>query len=61
MKQVDIFDLYEGEHLEAGKKSIAYHLIYQDPEKTLKDDEVEASYQQIVQAVTDKYNGHVRS
>lgn len=60
VKQVDIFDLYEGEHLEAGKKSIAYHLIYQDPEKTLKDDEVEASYQQIVQAVTDKYNGHVR-
>ncbi|MHA6252076.1 phenylalanine--tRNA ligase subunit beta [Oceanobacillus sp. CAU 1775] len=61
VKQVDIFDVYEGEHLEEGKKSIAYHLVYQDPEKTLKDDEVEASYQQVVKAVADKYNGYVRS
>lgn len=58
---VDIFDVYEGEHLEEGKKSIAYHLIYQDPEKTLKDDEVDASYQEIVKAVADKFNGYVRS
>jgi len=61
VKQVDIFDVYEGEHLDEGKKSIAYHLIYQDPEKTLKDDEVEASYEEIVKAVGDKFGGYVRS
>lgn len=61
VKQVHIFDVYQGEHLENGKKSIAYHLIYQDPEKTLKDDEVETSYQEIVKAVADKFNAYVRS
>lgn len=61
VKQVNIFDVYQGEHLEAGKKSIAYHIIYQDPEKTLKDEEVEASYQKIVKAVADKFNGYIRS
>jgi phenylalanyl-tRNA synthetase beta chain len=60
VKSIEIFDLYEGEHLEPGKKSIAYHLVYQDPEKTLKDKEVEASYQEIVQAVSDKFNAYVR-
>lgn len=52
VKRVDIFDVYQGEHLPEGKKSIAYHLVYQDPEKTLTDEEVEASYKQIVDAVT---------
>ena len=61
VKQVDIFDVYEGEHLDEGKKSIAYHLIYQDPEKTLKDDEVEASYEEIVKAIGEKFGGYVRS
>lgn len=61
VKSVAVFDVYEGEHLEAGKKSIAYHLVYQDPEKTLKDEEVEASYQEIVKAISDEFNGYVRS
>lgn len=61
VQSVEIFDLYEGEHLETGKKSIAYHLVYQDPEKTLKDEEVEASYQEIVKAVESQFNGYVRS
>lgn len=61
VKQVDIFDVYQGEHLEEGKKSIAYHLLYQDPEKTLKDDEVETSYEEIVKAVAEKFSGYVRS
>ena len=61
VKKVDIFDVYQGEHLEQGKKSIAYHLLYQDPEKTLKDDEVETSYEKIVKAVAEKFSGYVRS
>lgn len=61
VKQVDIFDVYEGENLEEDKKSIAYHLLYQNPERTLKDEEVDASYEEIVKAVAQKYNGYVRS
>src|SRR5699024_8093253 len=51
VKKVNIFDVYQGDNLTEGKKSIAYSLLYQHPEKTLKDDEVEASYQTIIEAV----------
>ncbi|WP_042146267.1 phenylalanine--tRNA ligase subunit beta [Paucisalibacillus sp. EB02] len=61
VKQVNVFDLYKGENLPEGKKSVAYNLLYQDPEKTLVDEEVEKSYQEIIQAVNEKYNAYVRS
>lgn len=61
VKSVEIFDVYEGEHLPEGKKSIAYHLIYQDPEKTLTDEEVENSYHAIVKAVHEQYGAEIRS
>ncbi|GAB3064915.1 phenylalanine--tRNA ligase subunit beta [Virgibacillus ainsalahensis] len=61
VKQVQIFDVYQGENVAEGKKSIAYSLLYQHPEKTLKDEEVEESYQKVVETVNSKYNAYVRS
>jgi len=61
VKNVQVFDVYKGENLPEGKKSIAYSLHYQDTEKTLKDDEVEQSYQHIVSTVNAKFNAYVRS
>src|SRR5699024_8420634 len=61
VKNVQVFDVYKGENLPEGKKSIAYSLHYQDPEKTLKDDEVEQSYQRIVSTVNEKFNAYVRT
>ncbi|SET43906.1 phenylalanyl-tRNA synthetase beta subunit [Oceanobacillus limi] len=60
VKQVQIFDLYKGDNLPEGKKSVAYNLLYQDPEKTLKDDEVEESFQKIIQTVNDIFDAYVR-
>jgi len=61
VKHVQIFDMYEGEHVPEGKKSVAYNLLYQDPDKTLTDDEIEESYQKIVEAVNEKFGAYVRS
>ncbi|RKQ37958.1 phenylalanine--tRNA ligase subunit beta [Oceanobacillus halophilus] len=61
VKHVQIFDVYQGENVPEGKKSIAYSLLYQDPNKTLKDNEVEESYEKIVEAVNSKFNAYVRS
>ncbi|WP_174613989.1 phenylalanine--tRNA ligase subunit beta [Virgibacillus ihumii] len=61
VQNVHIFDVYKGEHLEEGKKSIAISLLYQDAEKTLKDNEVEQSYQEIVGKVNDQFDAYVRS
>ncbi|MBU8905119.1 phenylalanine--tRNA ligase subunit beta [Desertibacillus haloalkaliphilus] len=40
LKDVYLFDLYQGEHMEEGKKSLAFSLKYYDPERTLTDEEV---------------------
>lgn len=61
VKEVSIFDVYQGEHMEEGKKSVAYRLLYQDPSRTLKDDEVDASYQEIIEKVNNQFGSYVRS
>ncbi|WP_152654801.1 phenylalanine--tRNA ligase subunit beta [Oceanobacillus sp. CFH 90083] len=61
VKEVSIFDVYQGEHMEEGKKSVAYRLLYQDPSRTLKDDEVDASYQAIIEKVNKQFGSYVRS
>ena len=48
LKQVQLFDHYEGEHLEDGKKSLAFSLTYLDPEKTLRDTDVEEIHQVVL-------------
>lgn len=37
---IELFDYYEGENIEDGKKSLAYNLVFNDANKTLRDDEV---------------------
>lgn len=61
VKEVSIFDVYQGEHMEEDKKSVAYRLLYQDPSRTLKDDEVDASYQGIIEKVNNQFGSYVRS
>jgi phenylalanyl-tRNA synthetase beta chain len=47
--QVDLFDLYQGDPIPAGKKSLAYALTFQAADRSLTDDEVRTIYQQIQQ------------
>ncbi|MFS0775737.1 phenylalanine--tRNA ligase subunit beta [Neobacillus sp. 3P2-tot-E-2] len=51
LKEVSVFDLYEGERMEEGKKSIAYSLKYMDPERTLTDEEVTKVHNQVLEAL----------
>lgn len=48
LKDVRVFDLYEGDNLESGKKSVAFSLTYFDPEKTLTDEEVTAVHEKVI-------------
>ncbi|MTW84252.1 phenylalanine--tRNA ligase subunit beta [Virgibacillus dakarensis] len=61
VKDIQIFDVYIGDHLPEGKKSVAYRLLYQDPSRTLQDEEVEESYQAIISAVNETFHAYVRS
>ncbi|WP_137743962.1 phenylalanine--tRNA ligase subunit beta [Robertmurraya siralis] len=60
LKDVHVFDLYEGEHMEPGKKSIAYSLKYFDPEKTLTDEEVTKVHDKVLTAVKEKAGAVLR-
>ncbi|MCG8444741.1 MAG: phenylalanine--tRNA ligase subunit beta [Hyphomicrobiales bacterium] len=58
---VRLFDVYEGGHIEAGKKSLAIEVTLQPREKTLNDDEIEAVSFKIISAVTKATGGILRA
>jgi phenylalanyl-tRNA synthetase beta chain len=60
LKDVSVFDLYEGDRLEEGKKSIAFSLKYFDPEKTLTDEEVTKAHDKVLQAVKEEAGAVLR-
>jgi phenylalanyl-tRNA synthetase beta chain len=49
---VSLFDVYQGERLPAGKKSLAIEVVFQPRERALTDAEIEATSQKLVAAVT---------
>jgi len=53
LKEVKVFDVYEGDKMEAGKKSVAFSLTYFDPERTLTDDEVVSAHNKVLKALTE--------
>jgi len=53
LKDVRVFDLYEGDKMEEGKKSVAFSLTYFDPVKTLTDEEVTKAHGKVLAALTE--------
>ncbi|KPN88658.1 phenylalanine--tRNA ligase subunit beta [Lysinibacillus sp. ZYM-1] len=51
LKDIRVFDVYEGEKMELGKKSVAFSLTYFDPERTLTDEEVVAAHNKVLKAI----------
>ncbi len=58
---VRLFDVYRGEQIGPGKKSLAYSLTYQDPERTLTDEEVSKIRQKIVRRLEQEMGAKLRS
>ena len=58
---IDIFDIYQGSHIEAGKKSMAFSLVFNDPEKTLSAEEVDALMKKITNRLTFSHKAVIRS
>src|SRR3989344_3143621 len=59
VRDVDLFDYYDGEEVGEDQKSLAFHIYYQAPNRTLTDAEVDLTHQKIEQAITAK-NWQVR-
>ena len=61
LQSVELFDVYEGEQLPAGKKSVAFTLSLMSWEKTLTDAEIDAAVRGVVQAVEKSHGAALRS
>ena len=61
LRQVELFDLYRGEQIPPGKKSLAYSLTYQAGDRTLTDDEVAKVQERIVQRLAQELGAELRA
>jgi phenylalanyl-tRNA synthetase beta chain len=57
---VSLFDLYEGEQVGAGKKSLAYHLTFRSAEHTLTDEEANRVQQEILSRLKQLFDAQIR-
>ena len=60
LRDVSLFDVYEGKNLPAGKKSYAVAIMLQDPEKTLQDKQIEAVMKKVVEALKSQLGAELR-
>ena len=60
LKRVELFDVYEGEKLPAGKKSYAVNFILQDVEKTMGDKQIDAIMQKLIANLKKQLNAELR-
>ncbi len=60
VESVAIFDLFTGDPVPAGKKSLAFAVSYRSTEKTLEDDEVDRVHSRIVEHMERTFNARLR-
>ncbi|MBM6992636.1 MAG: phenylalanine--tRNA ligase subunit beta [Prevotella sp.] len=60
LKKVELFDVYQGKNLPAGKKSYAVNFILEDEGQTLNDKQIEAIMQKLIKNLTGKLGAELR-
>jgi phenylalanyl-tRNA synthetase beta chain len=58
---VRVFDVYRGGQIPEGKKSIALHVAFQSPERTLSDDDAAALRTRIEEALAERFDAELRA
>ncbi|HEX2427685.1 MAG TPA: phenylalanine--tRNA ligase subunit beta [Gaiellaceae bacterium] len=61
LREARVFDVYRGEQVGAGRKSVAIHLSFQSPERTLTDDEAGEVRDRIVAALAERFEAELRA
>jgi phenylalanyl-tRNA synthetase beta chain len=61
LRELRVFDVYHGEQIGAGKKSIAVSAAFQSPERTLSDEDAGALRERIVAALAARYGAELRA
>jgi phenylalanyl-tRNA synthetase beta chain len=61
LREARVFDVYRGEQAGQGRKSVALHLVFQSPARTLSDDEVLAVRERVVAALAERFGADLRA
>ncbi|HRH23426.1 MAG TPA: phenylalanine--tRNA ligase subunit beta [Candidatus Magasanikbacteria bacterium] len=57
---VTLFDVFEGKNVGEGKKSMAYRITYQSPEKTLETAEIDEAHKAVEKILKEKFKAEIR-
>jgi phenylalanyl-tRNA synthetase beta chain len=60
LRDIDLFDIYEGEELPEGKKNLAFHLVYQAEDRTLPSKEIDNIHSRIIKSLEEEPEWQVR-
>lgn len=60
VEEIKLFDVYTGEQIPEGKKSVAYSIVYRSREKTLTDEEVTKIHDKIVNKLMEELGAELR-
>ena len=60
LEGIELFDLYEGDQISSGKKSLAFNLKFRSNERTLRDEEVNEVFNNIVKSLKKEVGAEIR-
>jgi phenylalanyl-tRNA synthetase beta chain len=60
LEKFELFDIFRGQNIPAGRKSLAYAFTYRNPERTLTDAEVNAAHEKLVEQFKQTLQATVR-
>ena len=60
IERAEIFDVFQGKNIEAGKKSVAISITYRAFDRTLDDETVGKIHQKIIEMMISRFNGQLR-
>jgi phenylalanyl-tRNA synthetase beta chain len=61
LREARVFDVYRGDQVGAGRKSVAIHLAFQSPERTLTDEDATEARRRIVGALEERFGAELRA
>ncbi len=59
-RSVEIFDLYQGKQIAAGKKSLAFAITYRSDDRSLESEEVDKRQEQVIRKLKQDFNAEIR-
>ena len=61
LREARVFDVYRGDQVGEGRKSVAIHLAFQSPERTLTEDDATEVRERVVTALAERFGAELRT